>query len=77
MSVSQFMYEFVNEEMPIEVHLLKNNGKKENYVGSPVNFDCFIESMKKFKNTEVFSVYVKDGKLIVCASEIQTVDSVA
>lgn len=74
MSVPQFLDNFIMEEMPIEVHLFKESGKKENYVGSPANFDCFCKSMEDYQNTEVFSVYVNKGKLILCASEIRTVD---
>lgn len=67
MSVPEFLDEFIMEKMDIEVHLVKGNSSTFTYIGSPTNFDAFIKHMEHFKDTEVVSVSVIDGKLIVLA----------
>jgi len=65
-NVPEFLEEFVIEPMPIEVHIGYGNTVMI-YVGSETNWDAFKTHMKHFKDTEVWSVSVENGKLIVSA----------
>ena len=64
-SVPEFLDEFVMEPMPIEVHIGVTSVMI--YIGSETNWDAFMKHMKCFKDTEVWSVSVDGGKLIVSA----------
>ena len=68
MSIIDFMNKFIISPVPVEVTFF--NGTKElmTYVGGETNWDAFKKHLSGFTRTNVFSVSVKDDKLILKSS---------